>query len=52
MIRVKLLRDQKIPHKAGEIVEVSPAVYNYLISTGSAVAVEAEQKKPTTKKMG
>lgn len=38
-MKVKLLRDARIKHKAGEIVEVSPAEYNFLVSTGSAVEV-------------
>lgn len=38
-MRVKLLRDARINHKAGEIVEVSPAEYNFLVSVGSAVEV-------------
>lgn len=38
-MRVKLLRDARIKHKAGEIVEVSPAEGHFLTSTGSAVEV-------------
>ena len=38
-MRVKLLRDARINHKAGEIVEVSPAEYLFLTSVGSAVEV-------------
>lgn len=38
-MKVKLLRDARIKHKAGEIVEVSPAEYNFLVSVGSAVEV-------------
>lgn len=45
-MRVKLLRDQRVLHKAGEIVEVSPVVYNNLIATKSAVPVEAAKEKP------
>lgn len=47
-MKVVLLRDQKILHKAGDTVEVSSAVYDFLISTNSArPAVEAvEQEKP------
>ena len=48
---VKLLRDARIPHKAGEIIEVSPELAEYLISLESAEAVEAEPpKKKTVKK--
>ena len=38
-MRVKLLRDARIRHYAGEIVEVSPAECQFLTSVGSAVAV-------------
>ena len=38
-MKVKLLRDARIRHSAGEIVEVSPAEFNFLVSTGSAVEV-------------
>jgi len=44
-MKAKLLRDQKIQHKAGEIVEVSPAVYDFLITTHSAEPVRAEAVK-------
>lgn len=42
-MRVKLLRDSKILHKAGEIVEVSPAEAYFLISVQSAIEVRAEK---------
>ena len=38
-MRVKLLRDARINHKAGEIVDVSPAEFHFLVSVGSAVEV-------------
>ena len=38
-MKVKLLRDSRIHHKAGEIVEVSPSECHFLVSTGSAVEV-------------
>jgi len=38
-MKVRLLRDARITHKAGEIVEVSPAEFNFLVSTRSAVQV-------------
>ena len=38
-MRVRLLRDARINHKAGEIVEVSPAELHFLVSVGSAVEV-------------
>lgn len=61
-MRIKLLRDARINHKAGEIVEVSPSECAFLTSVGSAVEIavktpEAEpkvekktEKKVTTKK--
>lgn len=42
MLTVKLLRDARIMHKAGEIVNVSPAEYNFLVSLGSAVPVSVK----------
>ncbi len=59
---VKLLRDAKITHKAGDVVNVSPAEYNFLVSLGGAVPVpvkggadakaevKAEPKKVRTRK--
>ena len=46
-MKVKLLREARIRHKAGEIVEVSPAEAGFLLSTGSAVEVHEtpEDKK-------
>lgn len=38
-MKVKLLRDARIKHKAGEIVEVSPAEMHFLVSTASAVEI-------------
>jgi hypothetical protein len=55
-MKVRLLRDAKIKHTAGEIVNVSPEEAFYLCSLGSAVeviekptAATAEPKKPNTK---
>ena len=45
-MKVRLMRDARILHKAGEIVEVSPAEAGFLISTGSAAAVPVADKKP------
>ena len=46
-MRVKLLRDARINHKAGEIVTVSPEQGLFLQSTGSAeVIVEKAVKEP------
>lgn len=38
-MKIRLLRDARINHKAGEIVEVSPAECHFLVSVGSAVEV-------------
>lgn len=48
-MKVKLLRPARINHNAGEIVEVSPVVRDFLVGTGSAVIVEAD-KKPKNKR--
>ena len=55
-MKVRLLRDARINHKAGEIVDVSPAEFGFLTSTNSAVAfkeekavAEAAPKKATKK---
>lgn len=57
-MKVRLLRDAKIKHNAGEIVNVSPDEAFYLCSLGSAVEVKEptaataepkETKKPITK---
>lgn len=63
-MRVLLLRDSRIKHSAGEIVDVSPAEATFLLSVGSAVklldevrietpeaeAVEIPEKKKTARK--
>lgn len=36
-MRVKLLRDSRINHAAGEILEVSSATADFLLSVGSAI---------------
>ena len=48
-MRVKLLRDARINHKSGEIVEVSPEEFKFLCSVGSAVegAVKAPEAVET-----
>lgn len=38
-MKVRLLRDSRINHLAGEIVEVSPAQGHFLLSVGSAAPV-------------
>jgi ribosomal protein L9 len=52
-MKVLLLRDARIKHKAGEIVEVTPAECNFLCGVGSAVelavktpVVEVATKEP------
>lgn len=50
IMRVELIRDARIRHKAGEIVEVSPEEYVFLTSVGAAKAAEAEKLKKETKK--
>ena len=46
-MKVKLLRDSRITHKAGEIVEVSPTECHFLVSVGSAVEVAVSPKVET-----
>ena len=45
-MKVKLLRDARIQHKAGEIVEVSPDECFFLTSTDGAVIVSDAVKAP------
>lgn len=47
-MKVKLLKDARIWHKAGEILEVSPEECFFLTSTDGAVEVEAV-KAPAVK---
>lgn len=49
-MKVMLLRDQKIRHSAGEIVDVSPVEFNFLISINSAIPVSAEPKTEPKKR--
>lgn len=51
-MRIKLLRDSRILHKAGEIVEVSPAEAEFLLAVQSAIEVRAEAEKTTRAKRG
>ena len=46
-MKVKLLRDARINHKAGEIVEVSPAEGDFLLSVGSAEKIAQVAEKAT-----
>ena len=46
-MKVKLLRDARINHAAGDIVEVSPETAHFLVSTYTAVhVVEKATKEP------
>ena len=47
-MKIKLLRDSRILHKVGEVVEASPTECFFLISTGSAVEVSEAVKKVET----
>lgn len=53
-MRIRLLKEAKIRHKEGDIVEVSPSEADFLIVNGVAkpvaVPVVVEEKKRTTKK--
>ena len=49
-MKVTLLRDVRILHKAGETVVVSPAEYNFLIATKSARPAAAQEPKPAKKR--
>ena len=44
-MRVKLIRDSRINHSAGEILEVSPAQGAFLLSVGSAAPVVEKATK-------
>ena len=49
-MRAELLKDAKIKHHAGEIVEVSPAEFNFLQSVGAARPVPDNKKKQRKQK--
>ena len=49
-MKARLLRNAKIWHKAGEIVEVSPEECQFLVSTDGAVVVEAVKDPETPEK--
>lgn len=51
-MKVKLLRDSRITHKAGEIVEVSPVEAGFLISVCSAIEIRPATPEKTTRKRG
>lgn len=45
---IKLLRDSRITHKAGETIEVSPEEGYFLTSVGSAIEVAVNAPKIET----
>ena len=45
-MKVKLLRDARVSHKAGEILEVSPAEGEFLLSVGSAEKIVEKATLP------
>jgi hypothetical protein len=47
-MKIKLIRDSRINHAAGEIVEVSPATADFLLSVGSAVELEGKPVETAT----
>ena len=49
-MKIKLLRDTRILHRAGETVETSPTEGNFLVSVGSAIIAEEKKAKKTTAK--
>lgn len=49
-MKIKLLRDARIRHHAGEIVEVSPAEAGFLISTASAELMNAPERETQEEK--
>lgn len=50
MVKVKLLRQARITHHEGEIVEVSPSEAHFLCSVQSAVMVEEVSAASPVKK--
>jgi len=53
-MKVRLLRDARIRHSAGEIVEISPSEFQFLTSLNAAIPVkdgaEASAPKKAAKK--
>ena len=47
---IKLVKDARITHKAGDVVDVPADVYNFLLSVGSGEPVAAEKAAPDKKK--
>ena len=50
-MKARLIKDARIHHKAGDIVEVSPVEFNFLVSTKQAVLYveERAEEKPEEK---
>ena len=48
-MKIRLLRDSRINHAAGETVDVSPATAEFLLSVGSAVIAEQKAETATIK---
>lgn len=48
-MKVKLLRDSRITHLAGEIVEVNQHEAEFLLSVNSAVLIADQEKKEEPK---
>jgi len=46
-MKVRLLKAARINHQAGEIVEVSPDQFNFLLSVGAAEIVRVTEDKET-----
>lgn len=49
-MRVRLTKDMRIKHKAGDVVEVSPEEYTFFVSVRAAEPAEDEKPKRGTKK--
>ena len=48
-MKIKLIRDARIKHYAGEVIEASREEAQFLLSLGSAVIPEPEKKKTAKK---
>ena len=48
-MKVRLLVDQRVAHKAGETVEVSPAVADFLFSVHAAERLPVKEAKKNDK---
>lgn len=50
MIKLRLIKEARIRHKAGDIVEVSPAEANFLIASRTAEVIQPAKAATTKKK--